>query len=523
MNRENINQANETSTTQATSPSGFADFSYISDSYFSSDSPSEDVQTSASEARLRAQYDYRFFIALLMGDALTMPTPDFHLEVFSRMVSLTVPQSVYALPRGFAKTTIARLAVCYILTFTDVKNIFYFSHSLDLAIPSVNAIVRFLKSPNYANVFGKPSFLVEQLGKGSYRFIMPSGKVCNLRARGANQQIRGTNVDNVRVELAILDDIEDREENNNPQIYASLKKWFYGDMKKALDHRKGKIIQIGNIVSANSLVAEHCDSPYWFSMRYSAIKSDGTPLWPELWSLSDLVKDYEEYASQGLTAAWFGEMMNIILPEGSQLISVNEILFRERPEPGQLACGFITVDPAISSDPKSAHKTAIAVHGFWDNCWQIVDHYCAIGLDPIKLYDIVLSLANRWGVSVVGIESEAYQASIKYVFEYIERREGMASRLKVIQMPTQKRAKYARIATWVGYLKRHEYCLTRGDINTTNQLLAYDSSKANNSDDLIDTESYGVYMITKHLSTITASTRFALSKPNDIIINFSPI
>ena len=484
---------------------------------------SQDVQIDALAVKQRAKYDYALFIALLMDDLLTLPIPDFHLEIFARMVSLDVFQSVYAVPRGFAKTTIVKLAVVHILTFSDIRNIFYFSHTLELAIPSVNDIVKFLKSDNYRKVFGEVQFLVEQEGKGSFKFVMPNGKVCHLKARGATQQVRGTNVDNVRIELAICDDIEDRTDNENPNTFAELKKWFYGDMRKALDRKRGRIIQIGNIVSRNSLVAEHCDSPNWFSMRYSAIKADGTPLWGDMWSLEQLREDLDEYAKNGLTSLWYGEMMNQIIPEGDQLISPRELTFRERPTPGQLVAGFMTIDPAISDNVKTAHKCVIAVHGFFDDKWQIIDHWSAIATDPIKLYDRVAELASRWGINIVGIESEAYQASIKYVFEYIERREEMASRLRVFQMPTGKRSKYARISAWVAYLKRGEYCLSRGDIATQSQLLTYDPSKRENDDDLIDAEAYGVYMLEKHLSEILAAKAHRLMPSQTIILDYSPI
>ncbi|MBP5593206.1 MAG: hypothetical protein J6X75_03450, partial [Clostridia bacterium] len=213
----------------------------------------------------------------------------------------------------------------------------------------------------------------------------------------------------------------------------------------------------------------------------------------------------------------------IILPEGSQLISINEIEFREAVEPGQISAGFITIDPAISDNVATAHKCTLAVHGFVNDKWQIVDHWSSIATDPIKLYDVVLSYANKWGISVVGIESEAYQASIKYVFEYIQRRDEMASRLTVKQMPTQKRSKYARIATWVGYLRRHEYTLTKGDLETTSELLAYDSGKRANHDDLIDAESYGVYMIENYLSQIMASSQHRLLTPQTALLDVCPL
>lgn len=466
----------------------------------------EQIAIQSDQIKERLKYDYRFFIAFFMGDMLELPSPDFHITIFSRMVSLKVKQSVYAVPRGYAKTTIARLAATHILIFSDIKNIFYVSHSLAGAVPSVRAIVRYLKSENFESVFGKVVFNIEQDGKGIYSFILPNGKECYLQAIGSEQQVRGTNIGGRRIELAIVDDVEDRKDNKNDEIYKSLKTWFYSDLKKALDKRVGKIIQIGNIVAKNSLVYEHCQSKHWFSMHFSAIKSDGQPLWPELWSLKDLADDFREYQEMGQTSNWFGEMMNIIIPDSATLIGANEITFRPRPVPGMIDYGFITIDPAISSNDKHAHNCAIAVHGYVNDKWQIIDYFSEIGVDPVRLFRETYRLATYWGITYVGIENEGYQASLKYVFEYMQKREDVLFKLRYVQIPTGKKHKYTRIATWVGYLKRGDYTLSTGDIRTVNQLMVYDPTSKNNSDDLIDVEAYGVYMINNYLADIVAAS-----------------
>lgn len=467
------------------------------------------VAMQAQDVIERLRYDYRFFLSFYLGDLMEVPSPDFHITLFSRMVSLDVNQSAYAVPRGYAKTTIARAACDHIFLFSDIRNIFYVSNTLAGAVPSVRAIVAFFKSENFERVFGRVEFSIEQDGKGIYAFRLPNGKECYLQAVGAEQQVRGTNIGGRRIELAIVDDLENRKDNLNDELYKSLKSWFYSDFKKALDRKHGKIIQIGNIVAPNSLVYEHCQSPYWYSMHFSAIKSDGTPLWGDMWSLEDLARDFKEYQEMGQTAQWFGEMMNIIVPESSALISASEIMYRPRPPIGTIEYGFITVDPAISENQKTAHGCAVAVHGFFDNKWQIVDYFLNIGVDPIRLYGEIYRLASLWGVSYVGIENEGYQASLKYVFEYMQRREDMVHRMHFIQMPTGKKHKYTRIATWVGYLKKHDYCLTTGDITSTNQLVLYDPTSNKNKDDLIDVEAYGVYMINNYLSDIVADSQNA--------------
>ena len=484
----------------------------------------ESVALETEQIKERLKLDYRFFIAFFLGDLLEVPSPAFHLVVFARMVALDVAQSVFAIPRGFAKTTVARLAVVYIYLFTDVRNIFYISNTLGGSVPSVRAIVRYLKSENFEAVFGKVEFTIEQDGKGIYAFRLPNGKECYLQALGAEQQIRGTNIGGRRIELAVVDDLENRKDNQNDELYKSLKAWFYSDLKKALDRKHGKIIQIGNIVAANSLVHEHCQSPYWHSMHFSALKEDGTPLWEEMWSKEALIADYNEYKEIGQTSQWFGEMMNIIVPENAALINAHEILYRPKPPIGFMSYGFITVDPAISENQKTAHGCAVAVHGFFEGKWQIVDYFVNIGVDPIRLYGEIYRLATLWGVNYVGIENEGYQASLKYVFEYMQKREDMAHRLNFVQLKTEKKHKYTRIATWCGYLKRQEYCLSSGDIMSTNQLVAYDPTKNNNVDDLIDVEAYGVQMINNYLSDIIAtSNQSRLIQSNSNIIEMDVI
>lgn len=453
----------------------------------------------------RAKHDYGFYIGIMLADKLTTPVPDFHIQIFGMLVDLNVKRGVSAVPRGHAKTTMAKLGCHYLYVYTDVTTIYYISSTLEHAAKSCLDIKNFLLSPNSEALYGKVRFLVEQDQKGVWKFVLENGKVCYLRALGANQQVRGANVENTRIQVAIVDDLEDRKDNKNNNIYAELKEWFYTDFIKALDKKFNKVFQIGNIVGANSLVYEHVKSPRWSSILYSAIKPDGTSLWEAVFPLKEIIDDYDNYAEMGLTAQWFGEMMNIYMPTDSTLILPRDITYLPRPEANGYQLGFITVDPAISDNLQTAHKTAVAVHLLVGQTWQIADYVVRQAIDPIELYYIIHRLAARWGLTVVGIESEGYQAALKYVFDYLQNMQG-DNLLEFVQMPTGKKHKYARIAAWVGYLKRGEYALTKGDVTSTTQLTNYDPTSKKNDDDLIDVEAYGVYMITTQLALITAAS-----------------
>lgn len=451
--------------------------------------------------------DVEFFFQFFLGDLITTEIPQFHVDVFHKMTHSDVEFFACAVPRDHAKTTIAKLACVYYFLFTDVRFIVYLSNTAPVAQNACLDIIGFMECANFLQLFGQLEWKIKREGEGFYKFILFPGtdreKVCMLKAQGAGTQVRGLNIDNQRPQLAIVDDLEDTENIATEGLYQKLKKWFYGTFMKALDKFHRKIIQIGNMISNKCLLKEHCESKFWHSMRYGCILSDGTVLWASAFTIDKLRREFQQYLEAGQIHTWFAEMMNMPIAEGMGLIRAEEIRYREPCLPGEPELVFITVDPAISQQ-RWAHKAAVVVHAFWEDVWQPVDYVADVGQDPKMLFDHIVSLATKWGVSCVGIESIAYQASLQYVFTYMAMKEHIEG-LQWIPIGFGQARKAQRLSGWASLVKDNTYNINNGDFLITEQLLFFDAKKKENDDDIIDCCAAGQEMIDFYMPEIMQS------------------
>jgi len=473
----------------------------------------EVVQLSTEEIKAALQYDPEFFIQFFLGDELTFPVPEFHVELFKLMIDLQVDKFACAVPRDHAKTTLAKLACVYFFLFSDYRFILYLSNTVSIAIPSVNDIIAFMECDNFVAVFGKIKMETRQDGKGIYKFWL-GDKLCILRAFGVLQQVRGINIDNQRPQLAILDDIDAAQAEVTEVSFRIAKRWFYGPFKKALDKFHHKIVQIGNLTETQSLIAENCASEFWHSRVYGCLLSNGKPLWPDAWSIDKLKKDYVEYLEAGMADVWFAEMMNMPSAGGRGIILAEEIFYNPHIQEDDIKYGFITIDLAISKETW-AHKTVIAVHGWLENCgpngaWQAVDYEGYTGIDPISLFWEVIRLCKKWRIQTVGIESVAFQASLKYVFEHECLRNGIEFNencmpgergISFVQLQAIGR-KPQRIIAWAAMIKAKEYALNYGDFALTQELISYRPDRKTNVDDHIDAYAYAPQMLQRWMYLI---------------------
>jgi hypothetical protein len=191
-------------------------------------------------------------------------------------------------------------------------------------------------------------------------------------------------------------------------------------------------------------------------------------------------------------------MMNMPMPDGLGLIMAEQICYRASIGPGECEFGFITVDPAISRRTY-ADSTGIAVHGYFQEKWQIVEHL-KFKADPITIIHRAVELAYKWQFNVIGIETVAYQAALISIFELLKITYDWRG-IEVVELHASSR-KVERIAAWTGWLIAHNYALNEGDFEITDQLLRYDGSKLENDDDLIDACAYGPQVIAEHMNLL---------------------
>lgn len=510
------------------------------------DDPTAHVDITRGELLQLLATDVETVIQFTIPDQIELQIPDVHLYVLRKMLLQETSRLCIAIPRGFAKTTLAKIAAAWHLYFTDHRFVVYLSNTHTVAANALKDIVSFIRSSNYASAFGEPQFEVQRESEGFYIFTIidakGKSKRCILRALGATQQVRGLNVDNQRPDLAIVDDVESREDIATPDQLKKLVQWFYSTFLKALDARHNKVIQVGNMVQMKCMIDMHCNSPVWDSIRLGSILANGNLLWGELWSADKLAQDYEEYERLGLAHLWFAEMMNLPLPDGAGLIAYDKIQFAEplSPNDERIRFGCITIDPS-TSDKEWANETAIAVHvyiddeeagnslrewndvsaaaGLYGGYWQCAE---VVGTtkagDPIRLFDIVFALCEKWQINVVGVESVAYQQSIKPVMEYVCVQRGIVG-MQIENLPLPRASKTQRLMAWAALVASGAYRISRGQNTLVNQLISYDPASANNVDDRIDACAHIVIATKLYLPLIMQSVNVKLAGTHGAVIN----
>ena len=487
------------------------------------------IQISVADAKAGLEHSPEFLINFFLGAEIHLAVPHFHTDIFSVMVSREIDRFVCAIPRDHAKTTLAKLACVWYFLFSEYRFIVYLSNTSEVAIPSTNDIINFLKSDNFVNIFGPCEFIVEQDGKGKYKFRLPpslDSKLCILKALGAGKQVRGINEDNKRPQLAVVDDLEDDDNIATEALFKKLKKWFYGPFNKCLDKFGNKIIWLGNMISKQSMLYENCNSRFWYSRRYGCLLSSGKTLWEDAWPIQKLMLDYAEYQEKGMADVWFAEMMNLPMSSGSGLIQADEITYKPEPLPREHSIGFLTVDLALSEEDW-AHRTAIGAH-IWiepeDSApyWHYITLFLERGVDTISLFWKIVDFAQEWGFFAIGIESEGYQMSLQHVYPHlclVHQIEG----LKFYPLKTYKQRKNERLKPWADMLKMKEdgspgeYALSEGDFYNTQQLLEYNATQKNNDDDAIDCGAYGPQMAREYWFEIMESIERVRGIPQQTI------
>ena len=142
--------------------------------------------------------------------------PPHYIEVWNYMVAeiakkRSFPQIALGLPRGFAKTTLIRLFVLYCILFTEKQYIVIFNKVQDLAIKSVTAIASMLKQPNIIAAFGDYRLGLE-IDQQAKKIMGYRGRRIIIEAIGAGGTVRGTNEENLRPDVMVFDDIQDRDD-----------------------------------------------------------------------------------------------------------------------------------------------------------------------------------------------------------------------------------------------------------------------------------------------------------------------
>lgn len=462
----------------------------------------ETVAVSAERDQIKRlmRIDYEVFMDFFIHEQLTSDIPEFHGEIWSLLTDAEKERILLAIPRGHNKTTLAKLAVAHHFIYTNHRFCVYLSNTNGIAKNACKDILGYFESDNFQNVFGKMKLIKSSETDSLWIFEITDwkGRVkqCMLKAVGADQQVRGLNIDNERPDLAVVDDVEDNKNTETPTQQKKLDRYIFGPFLKAMSKKRRKVMWLGNMLQKTSLLARLSRNASWNPVVFGAIIKDKVtgalrPLWPELWTLEQLQEDFKEHKDLGLVESWMCEMMN--MPgHGENGFTAEQMNYLPTPTPEELEACWITIDPAFGENNWN-DNTAIVVHGIpKETGIPMVCSYSVGKFDEVTIFTEALQLSLYWGARVWGIESVAAQRVLLKLFDMLLAGRMLTGQFMMVPLMAGKGdSKISRIRAWVSLMVSGDYGIPDDDMMITAQAMAYNMKKSSNDDDLLDSCAYG--------------------------------
>jgi len=455
---------------------------------------------SSESTQALAKGDLDFLAALIMPLVFTYCFPDVFKSVWHWLLehvnqTRSFPQLALGLPRGFGKTTLMKIFIIYCILFTDRKFILIISATAKLAENILSDVVDMLEEPNVKNVFGDWKLGVEKDTQALKKFGF-RGRNITIAAVGAETSLRGLNIKNTRPDVMLFEDIQSRECAESEIQSNSLESWMVATAMKAKSPTRCMFIFVANMYPTKHSILRKLKSNHtWIKFIAGGINYKGESLWEELQPIAQLTKEFENDLAMGHPEIFYSEVLNDENTSANNLIDLSllpAVPYSEGDIPGG---NFIVIDPAtdkINSDAVSIGY--FEIHDAVPIMMELEEGRFSPG-ETIKK---ALAFALTHNCRLIAVESNAYQYSLCYWFDFICEQLGIAG-IEAVPIYSGVRSKNARIlemfkAYAQGEMYIHEDC--KLDVHL--QITQFNPLKRDNTDGLLDLMTYAPRVILEY-------------------------
>lgn len=470
------------------------------------------VSVLASEAYERGKTDINFFAGLCMPDVCTSPLPFFYVAIWHLLANRNIEQLnkllrfALGLPRGHAKTTFTKILIVWLIVYDKISFPLIVCSNIDLAVLIVADIQDILRSDNLTAVYGNwgQGLIIDN---ADTKKCVYHARSVVLVARGWAAGIRGLNITNQRPDMIFLDDVQTKKNDESVTERASLLSELTGTIFKALAPNGNRfIVYLGNMYSEECILYKLKKNRKWLSMITGAILEDSKPLWPELFSLEDLMESYEHDEDMGLAHVWFAEVMNDPKSVATHLLpnSLPDCPFEEILDPDGV---FITIDPA--GFRKTSDDNVITVHYKYEDKGFVAERVHGV-VDPSELIQQALDLAQKHGASLIAVEDTGYQQTLGFWLNHFISKWKIEG-LIVVPVSHHGRSKEDRIRQFILELYKGTYYIMEPAARRAFvwQASMYKLGKKNNRDDILDCDAYGIDVRNEYWHLVTNLKRIS--------------
>lgn len=312
------------------------------------------------------------------------------------------------------------------------------------------------------------------------------GEIVNVRieAYGKGSAIRGTAHQDRRPKIAILDDIQDKDDARSEAVLARDWEWFLSDIKFLGEQTR--IFLIGNNLGEKCVIerVQKAHKELGYKAMKVPIAINGVPSWPSRHSMADIEAEKANFAAIGKLNIWYAEKMCVAVPEEARIFSEEDYRYYAAPNRLDIAkdCAIYAVlDPASSTNPEACYRAIVVVGVDSHNRWFILDIKYG-RWDSAETLDWIFAVCREWRLDSFGIEKGHFKQVLEpFLIKEQQRRNHFFSitplehgrigtkleRIKLLQPRFKAHTVYfPGEASWLAELKTELAGITKDDIKS---------------------------------------------------------
>lgn len=460
------------------------------------ESPNTEGSFKVDEVQELAKSSLDFLAALAMPAIFKYLFPETYHAIWQWLLTYVhktrdFSQLALGLPRGFAKTALIKVFVLYCVLFTTRKFILIMAENQTKAINIVSDIMDMLAEPNIKRVFGDYRIGIETDRQDLKKFGFRGRNIIILAA--TVETVRGLTLKNERPDVMIFDDIQSRTMAESQSVSDALEREMYGTAMKSKSPQGCLYIFIGNMYPTKwSILRKLKTNPNWIKFITGGILADGTSLWEDLQPIEQLKKEFLNDLLTGHPEIFYAEVLN------DETASVNSSIDLSKIPPYPVSEGDIPAGKFIIIDPSNDKVKSDAVSIGYFEVHDIVPVLMEVEEGRMSPGDIIrqaIKMALKHQCSVIAIESNAYQYSLLYWFNFITSQMGIQG-IEPVEVYSGSQSKNSRIlGMFLQLLKGEIVIAPDAQAASYMQITQFNALKKDNTDGILDLLTYAPKVI----------------------------
>lgn len=424
--------------------------------------------------------------------------------------------------RGGAKTTKLRLFTAHRVAYGFSRTIVYVGKSQDHAKRSVRWLrLQIERNKGFTDFYG-----LEPGGKWTDEELQIRHKVLGIDiwvvAFGVTGSVRGTNFDDYRPDLIVVDDVVDEENSATKEGREKIYQLVHGALRNSLAPRSeapmAKMVIAQTPQDFEDISQLALKDPQFVSVKYGCWteKTAGLPLeqressWPARWTSEELRQDKLAHLAKNKLSVFAREWECELVTSENSSFRLEWLQYfgddGDHPEPElSQTWTVLVIDPVpppsqneVSKGLPKGDYEAFAVVGRYKGGLYLLETSAKRGHEPNWTVAEFFRLANKWRPRKVIVESVAYQRTLAWLLRQAMQRTG---RYWPIEEFKDKRSKFDRILDGIaGVASNRQLYVRRSQHETITQYCHFGPGNKLKYDDELEVLAIGCAALTHGLT-----------------------